>query len=354
MESLTRPNTLIHQHSVRDGVADDMLLLSASRISFSNRRPLPFTYSLRSKTILPPPISATSHSQSLASETVVGGKDESSTARVKFLLQKACAFGDRFLMVGDDPMFGSWDPENAIPLEWSDGHVWIVQVDIPIGKAIQFKFILKQSMGNIIWQPGPDRIFKTWSTHKTITVVEDWENSELQKIIEDTDIGEELLMDVGSHKQIQPIDGATDAHTTNSLTENLPNDMLERIVAEDIAGTQVAPLIAVAKNVTFSKDVDFTNQKIIALAAEGGNYRGKESAISMMVADNTVNDHGRCESTEGLEDGAVFLSHHGDPVLVPGMATDESCLANKDKNNAVNGPVRSQDYMEQSAPKVTA
>lgn len=51
-----------------------------------------------------------------------------STVRVKFQLQKACVFGDHFLIVGDDPLFGSWDPESAITMEWSDGHMWTAEV----------------------------------------------------------------------------------------------------------------------------------------------------------------------------------------------------------------------------------
>ncbi|PHT34797.1 hypothetical protein CQW23_26597 [Capsicum baccatum] len=30
----------------------------------------------------------------------------------------------------DDPMLGSWDPSNAVPLDWSEGHVWSVELTI--------------------------------------------------------------------------------------------------------------------------------------------------------------------------------------------------------------------------------
>ncbi|XP_010908971.1 uncharacterized protein [Elaeis guineensis] len=100
------------------------------------------------------------------------------TARVKFLLRKECLFGEQFLLVGDDPMFGLWDPSKAIPLEWSDGHVWTAQLDVPVGKAIQFKFIRRGLAGEITWQPGPDRILKIWETTETIVVSPDWDNVE--------------------------------------------------------------------------------------------------------------------------------------------------------------------------------
>lgn len=47
---------------------------------------------------------------------------------VKFQLQKECSFGQQFLIVGDDPILGSWDPERAIPMDWSDGNVWSVEL----------------------------------------------------------------------------------------------------------------------------------------------------------------------------------------------------------------------------------
>ena len=47
---------------------------------------------------------------------------------MKFQLKRECLFGQQFLIVGDDPMFGLWEPSNAIPLNWSEGHVWTVEM----------------------------------------------------------------------------------------------------------------------------------------------------------------------------------------------------------------------------------
>jgi Starch binding domain len=51
--------------------------------------------------------------------------------RVRFVLQKECVFGERFYLVGDDPLFGRWNPSNGIPLDWSDGHIWSAQLVRP-------------------------------------------------------------------------------------------------------------------------------------------------------------------------------------------------------------------------------
>lgn len=47
---------------------------------------------------------------------------------MKFQLQKECRFGDQFLLVGDDPIIGAWNPESAVPMNWSDGHIWSVEL----------------------------------------------------------------------------------------------------------------------------------------------------------------------------------------------------------------------------------
>ncbi|CAK7331260.1 unnamed protein product [Dovyalis caffra] len=57
--------------------------------------------------------------------------------------------------------------------------------DVRVDLTMQYKFILKRSTGEIIWQPGPDRIFKTWESNGSVVVAEDWENAGAQKILEE-------------------------------------------------------------------------------------------------------------------------------------------------------------------------
>lgn len=35
---------------------------------------------------------------------------------------------ERNFTVGDDPSLGSWDPSSAIPLDWSEGHIWTAEL----------------------------------------------------------------------------------------------------------------------------------------------------------------------------------------------------------------------------------
>ncbi|KAG8374403.1 hypothetical protein BUALT_Bualt11G0128200 [Buddleja alternifolia] len=122
--------------------------------------------------------------------------DSTKTVHVRFKLNKECAFGEHFFIVGDDPILGLWEPSDGVPLNWSDGHIWTADMDIPIGKVIKYKFILKGDTETILWQPGPDRILETRESEKMITVLEDWDNPELQNIVEeDIVLTEDSLID---------------------------------------------------------------------------------------------------------------------------------------------------------------
>lgn len=118
-------------------------------------------------------------------EVLIPYADLPKTVRVKFKLLKECAFGQKFLIVGDDSMFGSWDPSEGVPLNWSDGHVWTAELEFPTDKTVKYKVILQENAGTILWQPGPDRVLETWDTEKIITVSEHWDNPELRDVVEE-------------------------------------------------------------------------------------------------------------------------------------------------------------------------
>ena len=50
------------------------------------------------------------------------------TVKVKFELHKECHYGQQFNVVGADPQLGDWEPSAALPLNWTEGHVWTTEV----------------------------------------------------------------------------------------------------------------------------------------------------------------------------------------------------------------------------------
>ncbi|XP_047044476.1 uncharacterized protein LOC124648818 [Lolium rigidum] len=154
--------------------------------------------------------------------------DPVNTVQVKFVLQRQCAFGQRFLVVGDDPALGLWDPTKAAALEWSEGHVWTARMDLPANRAIEFKFLLQDPSGQVSWQHGHNRTLQIAETSKTLVVYEDWDDAKCQEVLEVTypSIGAEDVHFAGSYNgAILPDD--------NEIHENQQTDK----VMTDVAGT---------------------------------------------------------------------------------------------------------------------
>lgn len=114
------------------------------------------------------------------------------TVRVRFVLREQCTFGHSFHLVGDDPALGLWEPANAVALDWSEGHDWTVEKDLPANRLIEFKFLLKDSLGEFQWQNGPNRNLQTGETAKTLVVYEDWGDEKNQKVEEEGDVPVEM------------------------------------------------------------------------------------------------------------------------------------------------------------------
>ncbi|KAK9986075.1 hypothetical protein SO802_031026 [Lithocarpus litseifolius] len=271
---------------------------------------------------------------------------ESKSVQVKFQIQKECMFGEQFLIVGDDPKLGLWDPSSAIPLDWSEGHVWTAELDVPIGKSIQFKFILKGNAGKILWQPGPDRFFKTWETKNTIIVCEDWENPEFQKVIE----GEQL-----ANQNEQPTvnsdilivaenltfpkdelvsyvnEGSANADSNTSTAENsIAEPHKEQIIADNIAPSQEKTKAMVADNISYSKEDPKVNAKDI------------------------LDSNGRAPTL--IEDN---LNNYGGLVLVPGLTplsiepTEEAYQDESEKRIAVDVSVGASEVKDHSVQEAS-
>lgn len=133
---------------------------------------------------------------------------------------------------------------------------------------------------DILWQPGPDRILQTWATDKTITVSEDWDNADLQKLAEEEPSS--ILID-----------------TSISNTE-------KAIAAEN--STQ--PLGSQTNNIEDNKEDPLPT---------GDNGR------AMKVKD-----------LESKKDGGKMGSYEGVPVLVPGLTPLPIALTDDDDEESTN------------------
>ncbi|MCO5610691.1 hypothetical protein L7F22_064932 [Adiantum nelumboides] len=103
-------------------------------------------------------------------ENVAGSSSGTQLVKVKFVLEKRCEFGQHFNVVGDDELFGAWNPEASIPMQWFEGHIWTTEMEVFAGKRVEFKVILVGGESGVDWQPGPNRVLET-SEASTFPVV---------------------------------------------------------------------------------------------------------------------------------------------------------------------------------------
>ncbi|XP_028103655.1 uncharacterized protein LOC114302776 [Camellia sinensis] len=163
----------------------------------------------------------------------------------------------------DDPILSCWDASDAVPLNWSNGHLWTAELDEPVERSIQFKYVLRGSKGEIFWQPSLGRFFQTWETNNTITITEDWENAEAQKITEQqmTDPNEELV-------NVFTIESLVDDSVTNLIEEFMSNVQEDVMSADDIAFPEDQQTVNrieffVTENETHQKQGPWVNAKAI-------------------------------------------------------------------------------------------
>ncbi|KAF9599164.1 hypothetical protein IFM89_035443 [Coptis chinensis] len=261
------------------------------------------------------------------SEALTDTRYESKTVRVRFQLQKECVFGEQFFLVGDDPIIGLWDPESAIPLDWSKEHVWTVELDLPTGKPVLYKFVLKGTTEEVYWQPGPDRILQTWDTKNTILVLEDWENAENQKITEEPskDIGLNVSGN-DSYPKGEPVVN-TDVDT---ITENTTAYVIEESKAEVVREKKDEPLAKLKEE---------------SLVAEN------------ILKRNSIVDTDKKPAT--IHDEECWVAYVGEPVLVPGLTslpnitTEEVLSVESENNNVVDASKEADQVQGLGEPEVT-
>ncbi|KAJ7964159.1 Phosphoglucan, water dikinase, chloroplastic [Quillaja saponaria] len=172
MEAIANPYTKILARKYMNAT-------STTSIFIVGRSEIRFLRSSHSKTHYYQSVSS-SH-RSSQKERFQEARNDHQIHQILFMLNSSCkrsvGLVSNFFVVGNDPAIGLWIPTRAIPLNWSEGDIWSVELDIPAGLQIEFKFILRQSSGKILWQPGPNRIFQTSETKNSIVIFVDWKNS---------------------------------------------------------------------------------------------------------------------------------------------------------------------------------
>ncbi|MCX2832366.1 alpha-amylase family glycosyl hydrolase [Microbulbifer thermotolerans] len=78
--------------------------------------------------------------------------------QVIFKVNATTSWGENIYIVGDIPELGSWDTSKAVgPFHTPNYPEWFLPVSVPKNTTIQYKFIKKDSSGNVTWEGGNNR-----------------------------------------------------------------------------------------------------------------------------------------------------------------------------------------------------
>jgi hypothetical protein len=95
---------------------------------------------------------------------------------VTFSMKKSTHFGQNIFLVGNVRELGNWNPEKALSFNSLHYPTWSATVNISPKTAVEFKFIIKNPDGSIIWerQGEGNRIFMV-PNRKKWELTCDWE-----------------------------------------------------------------------------------------------------------------------------------------------------------------------------------
>jgi hypothetical protein len=108
-------------------------------------------------------------------------KAEYGSVTIRFAVSKPCEFGSRLGIVGSLGQLGLWDASQALQLEWSDGHVWRGEIDVPLsdllesppGEQVEYKYVIQGKDGAVYWMEGENLHLPPLEYGTTALVVQD-------------------------------------------------------------------------------------------------------------------------------------------------------------------------------------
>lgn len=212
-----------------------------------------------------------------------------------------------------------------------------------------------------------------------ITVCEDWENAESQKITEEERIGipsednsemmivdenlnqleEQMVLNVNesavSHSDANPAEKPlAEPHKAQMVADNIASSQenLKSIVADNISYPKNDPLMTASTEVLNNKRVTFMNENSAAISND-----------DMIIAEGLLGNNGRAATVKNLPSTGVEGSrsnYEGSPVLVPGLTissavpTEEASQDGVESRIAFDGSVGTFEAKDRNLPEVTA
>jgi alpha-amylase len=95
------------------------------------------------------------------------------TAEVRFEVLADTSWGERVYLTGDEARLGGWDLNQAVPKAPDDcagtSCRWTSEVVLPLGRAVQFKFVILGEDLSVAWEQGANRELTVAADSEVVT-----------------------------------------------------------------------------------------------------------------------------------------------------------------------------------------
>ena len=177
---------------------------------------------------------------------------------VDFEMHYETKFGETVCVLGSHEAMGAWELERATALEWHEGSVWKLSVELPAGGVFFYKYIVKGANGEVLrWQDGSNSMLvlpESWNVpNGSHYLVED---NFAGVPNETTEISEHLLAGKLVNAQGEKTELLQQLEVQKTMTQTALEELL--LAREDLARAQSKLLSASSE--TAAHDVNNGNQ----------------------------------------------------------------------------------------------
>ncbi|MFI9152380.1 carbohydrate-binding module family 20 domain-containing protein [Streptomyces sp. NPDC053367] len=103
------------------------------------------------------------------------GDGQQTETGAAFAVNATTVTGQNVYVVGNNAALGNWSPAAALKLDPAAYPVWKLTVKLPAGTSFEYKYIRKDSAGNVTWESGANRTATVPATG-TVTLNDTWRN----------------------------------------------------------------------------------------------------------------------------------------------------------------------------------
>ena len=177
---------------------------------------------------------------------------------VDFEMHYETKFGETVCVLGSHEAMGAWELERATALEWHEGSVWKLSVELPAGGVFFYKYIVKGANGEVLrWQDGSNSMLvlpESWNVpNGSHYLVED---NFAGVPNETTEISEHLLAGKLVNAQGEKTELLQQLEVQKTMTQTALEELL--LAREDLARAQSKLLSASSETAAY--DVNNGNQ----------------------------------------------------------------------------------------------